>query len=61
MGRIWGKVDLTILKRITTSKDIINLCKKVKYLKTVSVYVPSYYLSVKTSVFDGGCRHSGRT
>ena len=45
MKNIWSKVDLTMLKRTTSSKDIMNLCEKAKILKTASVCVPSYYVS----------------
>lgn len=45
MSNIWEKVDLTMLKRTTTSKDVMVLCEKAKVLNTASVCVPSYYVS----------------
>ena len=53
MNRIWSKVDLTTLKRTTTSKDIMDLCEKAKYLKTASVCVPSYYVSQAKAYLEG--------
>ena len=53
MNDIWSKVDLTVLKRTTTSSDIMHLCEKAKILQTASVCVPSYYVKQAKFYLDG--------